>query len=53
MSNDAQQYFNAWNDVFGANTKKRLCYWYVDKAWRKALNTCILDRDESEHLSPT
>lgn len=47
MSDDAQQYFNAWSDVFGAdNTKKLLCSWHVDRAWRKALNTHIPDKDD-------
>ena len=39
MSDDAQQYFNAWSGVFNTNgTKKLLCAWHVDRAWRAALN---------------
>ena len=36
MSDDAEQYWNAWCGVFGKNsTKKRLCVRHVDRAWRK------------------
>ena len=39
MSDDANQYFNARKGVFGAKeTSKLLCAWYVDRAWRTALN---------------
>ena len=39
MSDDANQYFNAWKGVFGAKeTSKLLCAWHVDQAWRTALN---------------
>ena len=34
MSDDAPQYWNAWEFVFGKNsTKKLLCNWHVDRAW--------------------
>ena len=34
MSDDADQYYNAWADVFGVGiTKKVLCAWHVDRAW--------------------
>ena len=37
MSDCAEQYFNAWSVVFGcSNTKKLLCVWHVDRAWRPA-----------------
>jgi hypothetical protein len=41
MSDDASQYFTAWNAVFGAGTKKLLCARHVDRAWRKSLNKHI------------
>ena len=45
MSDDAQQYFNAWWEVFGAhNTKKLLCAWHVDRAWRTALHEHVHDK---------
>ena len=32
-------YYNAWIGVFGTTgTKKLLCAWHVDRAWRTALN---------------
>jgi len=38
MSDDAEQYFNAWKGVFEADkTTKLLCVWHVDRAWRSAL----------------
>ncbi len=44
MSDDAQQYCNAWVSTYGANnTKKLLCTWHVDRAWRKALHEHIAD----------
>ena len=42
MSDDAQQYFNAWNTVFGADgCKKLLCAWHIDRSWRCALNNLV------------
>ena len=39
MSDDANQYFNAWKGVLGAKeTSMLLCVWHVDQAWRTALN---------------
>ncbi len=42
MSDDAEQFFTAWRAVFGDNeTKKLLCAWHVDRAWRRALREHI------------
>ena len=53
MSDCAEQYFNAWSVVFGcSNTKKLLCVWHVDRAWRRALNYHVsekLDKGEIYH----
>ena len=38
MSDDANQYFNAWKGVFGS-METTLCAWHVDQAWRTALTT--------------
>ena len=47
MSDDAEQFWNAWIGVFGLNnTKKLLCAWHVDRAWRKSLNEHVQDKDE-------
>jgi hypothetical protein len=51
MSDCADQYYAAWSSVFG-QTKRLLCIWHVDKAWRKALNDHISstqDRVEIYH----
>ena len=38
MSDDADQFFNAFRAVFGsANTRKVLCAWHVDQLWSGAL----------------
>ena len=38
MSDDADQYFNSWCAAFGKKgTKKLLCAWHIDRAWRKGL----------------
>jgi hypothetical protein len=43
MSDDAQQYWNSWSAVFGDNgTRKLLCTWHIDRAWRNALKEQIL-----------
>ena len=42
MSDDAQQYWNSWSTVFGGNgTRKLLCTWHIDRAWRNALKEHI------------
>ena len=42
MTDDAEQYHSAWKEVFGGEeTKKMLCAWHVDRAWRKALQQHI------------
>ena len=44
MSDDAPQYFNVWKGVFSTpETKKLLCAWHVDRAWRTALNEHVLN----------
>ena len=38
MSDDAQQYFNAWKTVFGdKGCKKLLCAWHIDRSWKHSL----------------
>ena len=47
MTDDAQQYYTACRAVFGANgTKKILCAWHIDRAWRKALHENIEGNDK-------
>ena len=41
-SDDAQQFFNAWETVFGTEgCNKLLCAWHLDRSWRCALNNLI------------
>ena len=37
MTDMAEQYYSAWSTVFGPGTKKLLCTWHVDRAWRGQL----------------
>ena len=42
MTDDAEQFYNAWIEVFGEqDMKKILCTWHVDRAWRKVLHQHI------------
>ena len=44
MSDDAEQFHNAWRSVFGNVDNKLLCTWHVDRAWREKL-TLIKDKE--------
>ena len=45
MSDDADNFYNAWRSVFTVvNTKKLICAWHVDKSWRKGLQRHISSR---------
>ena len=47
MTDDAPQYFNAWEKVFGhcQRTTKLLCRWHIDKNWRKALREMVQPKE--------
>ena len=46
MSDDANQFFSAWIGVFGRNkTKKLLCVWHLDRAWRQALGKHVANKE--------
>ena len=34
MTDDAEQFYNAWISAFGGTPHKFLCTWHVDRAWR-------------------
>ena len=36
MIDDAGQYFNAWQAVFGS-AEKKLCTWHLDRSWRRGV----------------
>ena len=47
MSDDADNYFNAWKAVFGeGDSKKIICAWHIDRTWRKALAGTVRDKDQ-------
>ncbi len=42
MSDMAEKFFTAWKVIFKANsTKKLICIWHVDRAWRKGIHEHI------------
>ena len=51
MSDMAQQYYNAWEDVFGAESTSYLwCAWHVDRAWRDGLRRYLTERDQQREV---
>ena len=34
MTDDAEQFYNAWTSAFGGTPHKLLCTWHIDRAWR-------------------
>lgn len=48
MSDDAEQYFAAWSSVMDVSeTKKLLCMWHIDRAWRSKIS---LIKDKSKQV---
>jgi len=45
MSDDADAFYNAWKSVFG-ESRRLLCFFHVDHAWRKKLNELVKDKQE-------
>jgi len=45
MTDDANQYYNAWVSVFGT-AEKKLCTWHIDRTWRRALKQHVPQSDE-------
>ena len=46
MSDDADQFFNAFRAVFGnEGTRKVLCAWHIDRCWRGALRQHVKDNN--------
>ena len=42
MSDDADNFYNAWKSVFTiTSTKKLICAWHVDRSWRRSLQKHI------------
>ncbi|CAN7997788.1 unnamed protein product [Ixodes hexagonus] len=53
MSDDADYYYSAWLDAFGAEHRphKLLSPWHVTKAWAEAMNSCIKNREKRAGVS--
>ncbi|XP_011407648.1 PREDICTED: uncharacterized protein LOC100639460 [Amphimedon queenslandica] len=42
MSDDADNFYNAWKSIFTVSkTKKLICAWHIDKTWRKGVQEHI------------
>ena len=51
MTDMAQQYYNAWKEVFGADSTTYLwCAWHVDRAWRDGIKRYITTRDQQREV---
>ena len=51
MSDDAENFYNAWKCVFTVSkTKKLLCAWHVDRSWRKGLQKYIDTTSEQANI---
>ena len=48
MSDDADQFYSAFSNVFG-HTRKLLCCWHIDRSWRKSINEHIRNAQEVYH----
>lgn len=46
MSDDADAFYNAWQIVFGGETRRLLCFFHVDRAWRKNLSEHIKEKQD-------
>ena len=47
MSDNVEQYFNAWQGVFGgSDTCKVICVWRVHRVWRKAIKEHIVLKED-------
>ena len=49
MSDNDEAFHNAWKNVFGntEETKRVLCLFHIDRAWRKKLNELMKVKQES------
>ena len=50
MSDDAEQYYNAWCFSFSRPKRKLLCSWHVDRSWRRKLNECIKEKGQQAQV---
>ena len=41
MSDDAEQFINAWQTVFSQPKKRLICSWHIDGSWRKNLGKYV------------
>ena len=47
MTDDAPQFYSAWESVFVQGPQKLLCTWHVDRAWRANVRRKIQDEEVS------
>jgi hypothetical protein len=45
MTDDAEQFYSCWRNTFQGDSRKLLCHWHVDRAWRSSLHNKIKDKE--------
>jgi len=51
MSDDANNFYNAWKEVFTvSDTEKLLCAWHINKCWRKGLHQHVVTSIEQANI---
>ena len=51
MSDDADNYFNAWKAVFGEGDTKKIIYaWHIHRTWRKVLAETVRDKENPKNI---
>ena len=51
MSDMAQQYYNAWKEVFPTTDTKYLwCAWHVDRAWRNGIKKYVNNTEKQKEV---
>ena len=51
MTDDADQFFSAWCDVFGEGPQKLLCAWHVIRSWQQTIRSKIKDEHHQKEVS--
>ena len=51
MSDDAENFYNAWQGVFTTvHTKKLICAWHIDRSWKKGIQRHISGQAKQEEV---
>ena len=51
MSDDAENFYNAWRGVFTTScTKKLICSWHIDKSWKRGILSHISNKTKHKEV---